>query len=130
VTRWVTCRYTPAFRRLSLLKSIYLAQQLSSPMLLRLLMMAIADPDSGALSLIFAILMGVGAVLGAVAEQHHEMTALEVGQDVRSLCIGLVYRKVADLSVADLTAGAGRHRARWVTAKSSLGDAKSSLGDG
>jgi hypothetical protein len=30
-----------------------------------------------------------------------------VGQDIRSLCIGLVYRKVAALSVADLTAGAG-----------------------
>jgi hypothetical protein len=76
--RTIVRMYTPAFRRLSLLKSIYLLQQLSSPMLLRLLMRAIADPDSGARSFIFACLMGAGAVIGAVAEQHHEMTALEV----------------------------------------------------
>lgn len=76
--RTIVRMYTPAFWRLSLLKSIYLLQQLSSPMLLRLLMQAIADPDSGARSLIFACLMGAGAIIGAVAEQHHEMTALEV----------------------------------------------------
>lgn len=81
--RTIVRMYTPAFRRLSLLKSIYLLQQLSSPMLLRLLMQAIADPDSGARSFIFACLMGAGAIIGAVAEQHHEMTALEVGARAR-----------------------------------------------
>jgi len=42
-----------------------------------------------------------------VAADADADTLAQVGQNIRSLCIGLVYRKVAALSVADLTAGAG-----------------------
>jgi ATP-binding cassette subfamily C (CFTR/MRP) protein 1 len=81
-------------------RAVYVASQLSFPMLLRLLVASVALQQPLSSGLLWAFLLAGVCVVGAVAEQAHQNVSMRAGRRARSLAIALVNRHCLSLSTA------------------------------